>query len=546
MSASASSLAQLTRKGVKPTEALSPNAAFKRKYGIPPKGKPPKGGWADSDYGFPVPPATHPQAVQFAHGVLSRAHMSKQFSAAALAKQVRKAQAILKQKNKDYKPGKSPTAMAKSAQESGRRESLHFEGRLREGGVNLEKGTARIIVLRAGPGNAADKHYYTPECLEEAVERKIFESAQCYIDHPTKLEDQIIPERMVEKLAGWLSDVEMGKCENEQGVTVPCIEATFYLESGNELVLNKLRAAQQYAASFDGAPYLGFSINASGVGAPAEIDGQEYNRVDRITEAISVDMVTRAGAGGKLLQLKESQRKASGMKKGLKTNLVRSVKGAIKEVGINLSKEQDEELDKALGIVDGGALDNLVNQITMGTGNDGASEDEEAEEDEEDGLDGAQDDDEQNDGAAAGDEDDSQNGSDAGDDGNDGDDDINDMDESALKAALRAARKKEREAKKAAEKAAKEAKEARREAQRAKIVSQGIVRERARVQIFDDLKIPVSHRAILERHLRQDTTAKEMRETTIAYAKANGLGGDPVPGAAAPKAALVTIDCLAD
>ncbi len=546
MAVSSSSMAQLTRRGVKPKEAdLNDDAKMRRKYGIAPKGKPPKGGWPDSAYGFPVPPKGHPQALRYARAVLSRAHQSKKYTQADLQKQVRKAQAIVKAHNKGYAPSKSASAMAKGVKESRvtpnrLRESLRFEGVLRE--ADAEKGTARVIIICAGAGNAADKHYYTPECLEDAVERKVFEGKQCYLDHPSKLEDQIIPERMVEKLAGWFSDCEMARTENDQGVTVPCIEATFVPEPGNEVVFTKLRAAQQYGKQFNGEPYIGFSINAAGVGAPAEIDGQQYNRVDRITEAVSIDMVTRAGAGGKLLMLKESQRKAIVMKKGLKVNLVRSVKGAIKEAGIGLSEEQDEALDKALGIEDGGALDNLLDQVTMGgaAGADGSDPDEG--DLGEDGLDGAGDADEQPDDADdAGD--DAGSGAGAGDD----DEDIESMDESDLKAALRAARKKEREAQKAAEKASKEAKEARREANRAKITAQGIVRERARASIFEDLKIPASHRPILERHMRQDTTAKEMRETAVAYAKANHFGGESVaPGGADPKPAQFKIDCLAD
>jgi hypothetical protein len=565
---SSSSLAQLTRKGVNPIEAgLQPNSKFKRLYGIPPKGTPPKGGWPDSAYGFPVPPSTHPQALKYARAVLSRAHQSKNYSAADLKKQIKKAQAIVKKHDKNYKPSKSASSMAKGAKESRRsaaqviqegvatpqaaqppkpvalRESLHFTGQLRESSVDLEKGTARVIVLRTGPGNAADKHYYTPECLEDAVERKVFEAAQNYVDHPTELEDKIIPERMVEKLGGWFCDVEMGKCENEQGITVPCIEATFVIEPGNELVLNKLRAAQQYAKQFDGKPYLGFSINASGVGAPAEIDGQEFNRVDRITEVISVDLVTRAGAGGKLLQLKESARKAEAVKQGLKTNLVRSLKGAIKEAGIGLSQEQDEALDKALGIEDGGALDNLLDQVTLGSAGGAPTEDET--ESREDGLDGAGDGDEQDD-AAAGADDASGDGDGAGDDDEDGDDDIDEMDESALKAALRAARKKEREAKKHEAEAKREAQRARRESQKAKIATQGVLREREMNRVLDKLKPPAAHRPRMIREMRQAEKLSEMESIAREYMEAFLGGTGAVPGAKSESVATFKLDCLAD
>ena len=544
MAVSSSSMAQLTRPGVKPQEAgLQPNAKFKRLYGIPPKGKAPKGGWPDSAYGFPVPPSTHPDAVKYAKAVLARAHMSKKFAASDLKKQIAKAQSIVAKHNKNYKPSKSAGAMSKGATKESigtLRESLHFTGLLREASaVDLEKGTARVILIRAGAGNAADKHYYTPECLEEAVESHVFEAVQNYIDHPSKLEDQIIPERMVEKLGGWFCDVEMAQCENEQGVTVPCIEATFVPEPGNELVMNKLRAAQAYAKQFEGRPYIGFSINAAGVGAAAEIDGRQYNRVDRITEVISVDLVTRAGAGGKLLKLKESARMAKARKEAAKTNIVRSLKGAIKEAGIGLSQEQDEALDKALGIEDGGALDNLLDQVTMG-----GAESEEAHKEREDGLDGAQDPDEDPNDAPDENPDDAPADEPEEEPDDADDEDVDDMDESDLKAALRAARKREREARKHESAAKREAATAKREAQKARIASQGILREREAARILERLNPPAAHRPRMLREMRQVAKLSEMEAVAKEYVSAF-LGGAGV--AAAPqKSPTVKIDFLGD
>ena len=57
------------------------------------------------------------------------------------------------------------------------------------------------------------------------------------------------------------------------------------------------------------SPLVGFSINAYGVGEPRTINGEEYNVVDRITECVSVDAVTRAGAGGGVVSLLEAQRR---------------------------------------------------------------------------------------------------------------------------------------------------------------------------------------------------------------------------------------------
>jgi hypothetical protein len=71
------------------------HASFRKKYGIPPKGKPPAGGWADSDYGFPLPPSDHPQAYKFARAVVSRTHQNTKFDPGRLAKVVARAKAII-------------------------------------------------------------------------------------------------------------------------------------------------------------------------------------------------------------------------------------------------------------------------------------------------------------------------------------------------------------------------------------------------------------------------------------------------------------------
>jgi len=83
------------------TELPKIHSSFRRKYGIPPKGTPPDGGWADSDYGFPLPPADHPHAYDFARAVVSRAHQATNFDPADVAKQVRKAKVIIAKHEKN-------------------------------------------------------------------------------------------------------------------------------------------------------------------------------------------------------------------------------------------------------------------------------------------------------------------------------------------------------------------------------------------------------------------------------------------------------------
>ncbi|TAM90626.1 hypothetical protein EPN42_05645 [bacterium] len=645
MAVSLTSLSQLLRRALPKktgaTEAaLNDKAAFRKKYGIAPKGTPPKGGWPASAYGFPLPPADHPQALRYAHAVLSRAHTSKKYPAAVLARQIRKAQAIVKKHNKGYRPSKSASAMArkesharrgalleyipsrppgswerisgliqKAAQASelfggpadddpklnseetvrswdiyiyasypskntvvigndklgklwiasyevdddgdvsfsdvkptdlafqtearrkvqrtiakrvlakgvkrealaivgnvlivgagklreaialsgsaedqanrthaqakalrrhvralgkavaaspcpcgkrghkpslmatfpdsktvvtscqnglhsakydvkggklalgagtpveatvkkarsreavrplresagsGAEASLHFVARIREAKIDKDGAQAICVMLEEGPGNPSDRHYYPGETLKEAVDAGVFEGAQTFADHPTAIEDRVRPERSVRDLIGWWSNVHI-----EEGEGRSQMVGTFNLETGNDFALNKMREAKRYAESNPEKPgYVGFSIAAAGVSHPQEIDGKTYNVVDRITEAVSTDMVTRAGAGGKLLTLKEAmhmketialdearkiaESAASAVVKKLKETDKKRIKDALEAVGVELTPEQDEALDKELGVVDGGAIDKAIDQAT---GNEDEADDEES------------------------------------------------------------------------------------------------------------------------------------------------------------------------
>lgn len=96
MAVTDSQLAALTVAKKSKSEALAVSTSFRKKYGIPPKGTPPEGGWADSDYGFPLPPNDHPQAYQFARALVSRAHQNTRFDPKKVAARVKRAEAIIK------------------------------------------------------------------------------------------------------------------------------------------------------------------------------------------------------------------------------------------------------------------------------------------------------------------------------------------------------------------------------------------------------------------------------------------------------------------
>jgi hypothetical protein len=310
---------------------LNPNAAFKRKYGIPKKAAKTKPAEkrADSDYGFPLPPKAHPKAKRYAHAVLARAHQGADFDSNDLAKQVARAHAILGTNKAKPKVKESAPAPI--------RETIRLATKIREIDVDEDgKGAKALCVMLAeGPGNAADGHYYTRQCIAEAAESGVFEGAQSFADHSDAIEERNRPERSVRDLIGWWSDV---KFEESNGRAY--LIGTFNIESGNEFALNKMREAKRYSAkvSDPDKQYVGFSIYAGGLSESREINGKTYNAVLRITEAGSTDMVTRAGAGGKMLTLKEVQAmgkvatlSAQRDKKLIESAVAAAVKKALKE-----------------------------------------------------------------------------------------------------------------------------------------------------------------------------------------------------------------------
>ncbi|MFD0851690.1 hypothetical protein ACFQ07_05640, partial [Actinomadura adrarensis] len=109
-----------------------------------------------------------------------------------------------------------------------------------------------------------------------------------YIDHPTVSEQQERPERSLKDLAARLTT----DARFENGALVA--EAEIY--SPWRPVINEM------------AKTVGVSIRAAGTLEYGEAEGREGPIVTGLTEGISVDFVTSAARGGKVLELIESAR----------------------------------------------------------------------------------------------------------------------------------------------------------------------------------------------------------------------------------------------
>lgn len=148
-------------------------------------------------------------------------------------------------------------------------------------------GTLPVKVIQPGWGSSG---FYPTTTLER--DYAIFEGAQMFWNHPKPSDDQERPERDLRDLAAVLTNVHY----QENGQDGPGVY-------GDAKVFSQYREAIEELA-----PYIGISILAAGKAQHGEVEGREGLIVEAITKARSVDFVTKAGAGGKVLQLFEAAR----------------------------------------------------------------------------------------------------------------------------------------------------------------------------------------------------------------------------------------------
>ncbi|MBN6054524.1 hypothetical protein JYK22_21460, partial [Nonomuraea sp. RK-328] len=146
----------------------------------------------------------------------------------------------------------------------------------------------RIMLINAGWGSSG---YYGADVLRKAAENKVFKAGtHLYMNHPTATESVERPERDVLDLAAVLA-TDAVYDEREKGLLA--VVETFP------------RYRQVLAEMKD---HIGLSIRASGTVEYGEAEGRAGPIITALTEAQSVDYVTRAGRGGRIVELLEAAR----------------------------------------------------------------------------------------------------------------------------------------------------------------------------------------------------------------------------------------------
>lgn len=154
-------------------------------------------------------------------------------------------------------------------------------------------GTIQVKVIAPGWGNSG---YYSQSLLERDGPQVFTPGTKMYVDHPTRTEERDRPERSLKDLAATLTTPAAYLQEGPDGPGLYSFAKVF--GTFKEILP-------------DLAPHIGVSIRAYGQGKMGEAEGRKGRIIERIVPGgHSVDFVTAAGAGGKVLELYEAARGA--------------------------------------------------------------------------------------------------------------------------------------------------------------------------------------------------------------------------------------------
>lgn len=144
-----------------------------------------------------------------------------------------------------------------------------------------------VTIITPGKGSSGE---YPPETIKKLAESPIWDSpVHMYMNHATGSERASRPEGDIRELAG-------------------VIDGRPVVDDSGALV-GRAKIFPEYRDFIrERAPYIGVSINASGIMAPGK-----DRVIQEITQVDSVDFVTKPGRGGKITAVLESSREVDGM-----------------------------------------------------------------------------------------------------------------------------------------------------------------------------------------------------------------------------------------
>lgn len=194
-------------------------------------------------------------------------------------------------------------------------------------------GTRRIKIIAPGWGSSG---YYAADVLRRDGPKVFRAGLHMYRDHPTRSEETERPERSIDELAAVLASDAEWRDDPDFG---PGLYADSRIFSAYEPVIREK------------GDHIGVSIRALGRAVPGEAEGRTGTIIDELTAARSVDFVTLAGAGGRVLPLSESARTGR-IEEGTPMDLEREVQqlretvGTLRETVATLTESRAAEQDR--------------------------------------------------------------------------------------------------------------------------------------------------------------------------------------------------------
>jgi len=163
--------------------------------------------------------------------------------------------------------------------------------------------------------------YYPAAVLERDIAKAFPAGTQIFLDHPTEDEEWQRPERSVRDLVGVLVK-----------------DAWYENGADGHGGFGDVQVFPDFKESVEAwAPYVGMSIRAMGL-------RDEAGQVTELIRGESVDIVTRAGAGGRLVTMTEAARQSAGQdaKKELYTSLQEADRQALTTLFESVSALTDQ------------------------------------------------------------------------------------------------------------------------------------------------------------------------------------------------------------
>lgn len=178
----------------------------------------------------------------------------------------------------------------------------------------------RVVLIEEGMGNSTDAYYYSRDALESAVQ--VFNGLKIYADHPTNQEESDRPERSTRDVLGHYENLKVELSADGQAQL--CADVDILPCRDTEWARACMLRAVENAKKFPDRDFIGLSINASGPSEERPIDDvislapqgarqklldaqaegiETVKLVSQINRAVSCDLVTEAGAGGKILNV---------------------------------------------------------------------------------------------------------------------------------------------------------------------------------------------------------------------------------------------------